>query len=294
MKKHIVCLWVSFGLLITGCSGVDLAAALNPTVTTSGAASEILKLDRIDASESTVITESMLAPAQLQPMQESTEIALANCGVGSEAGVSWEDVNMWWRGPTHCSNFITLDPIPDLERSEVFDGIEKLESLTLDLAVEPLIRLHYENGQAPDSTHQDFLGTIYVWGFGTTMLFTHPLYDPIWAVTSSLPTSTLEPWYSYLSSQSDDTTHTYQKDFPVRAESTFHTLEGKTVDDLRVMLMYNGETQVRVAGWAIIGKNSLTEGWLGPDTLGADPAIQSISFELSAGDLTLIADTLAP
>ena len=45
----------------------------------------------------------------------------------------------------------------------------------------PSIKIHYKPGQAPGNFDSDRIEEVYVWGYGATMLFTHPegLYEPI-------------------------------------------------------------------------------------------------------------------
>ena len=78
------------------------------------------------------------------------------------------------------------------------------------------------------------------------------------------------------------------------SKSDIHILGDQTLDDLRIMLTLNGETEVQVAAWAILGKKNFYESWSSPDNLGSDDRIESISCELSTRDLEMIADTLQP
>ena len=71
-------------------------------------------------------------------------------------------------------------------------------------------------------------------------------------------------------------------------------LGDRTLDDLRRMLTLNGETQVQVAAWAVLGNNNFYDVWSGPDNLDSDDRIESISFVLRTRDLEMIADTLQP
>ena len=118
MKNTLIAAFAA-ALLTTGCSGLDLAA-LNPTVTTSAKASEILNLDRIDASKATLIAETEPQQQSLSTL-EASELPLTNCGVGTaEVSIAWQEASGWWKGPTHCSAFTTLDPIPHLKRMNFF------------------------------------------------------------------------------------------------------------------------------------------------------------------------------
>ena len=285
--------------LTTGCSGLDLAAAFNPTITSSAKASEILNLDRIDASNATLIAETEVEQQSFSPLA-GTALQLTNCGVGTaDVSIAWQEASGWWKGPTHCSAFTTLDPIPPLEKDDFFKSVESIKTLKMDVGLMPSIKIHYDGAApSPDEIFPD--NTLYVWGYGATMLFTHPegLYEPIWAITSSTPQSTLETWYRYDYGATTDTgdpnVQVFTKDFALFAKSDIHILGNQTLDDLRIMLMYNGETEVQVAAWAILGKNNFYDSWSGPDNLGSDDRIESISFELSTRDLEMIADPLQP
>ena len=290
-------------MLIAGCSGLDLASAFNPTVTSSAKAAEILNLDRIDASNATLIAETEPKQENLSTL-EASELQLTNCGVGmADVSIAWDEASGWWKGPTHCSAFTTLDPIPPLEKDDFFKSVKSIKTLKMDVGLMPSIKVHYKPGQAPGRFDENRIEDVYVWGYGATMLFTHPedLYEPIWAITSSTPQSTLDTEYRYDSVATDkekdngnDDVHVFIKSFELFSESDIHILGDQTLDDLRRMLTLNGETEVRVAAWAILGKKNFFNVWSGPDNLGSDDRIESISFVLSTRDLEMVADNLQP